>query len=393
VIDKLNEIIEPAQSQMGDIIPFGIACFHFGIAMNPPFRFTGEKYIAELRKFLESIPNIEQISITDIDDVDQIPPQDIDEKIEDIHETRGVFPNWEFGEIGFTLHIPERIQRQILPSSEICTERFEVSINYCFDMPVTFIKPINPTEMCRPSDAVILVREFLDQQFINAKSEYIRFEVLGPSPFHADCYIQPDQDLDLNESGLGFRSEDVTAEAGYDELIFYYDAEMFENEKDAEDSIFHGLILELSFFYEIIQWRAIKIGKWEQIDEMLRDVLLIDRKKNAWDRFLEFVYYSGKKIKDLFIAIAIFERDLIFVKETMRRDYKDVYSERWSSHFKNFIDKEMKEDETYPTKELIQLLSYLEDKRTKNMELITMFISAIIGGGIGALITLLLTKN
>ena len=52
----------------------------------------------------------------------------------------------------------------------------------------------------------------------------------------------------------------------------------------------------------------------------------------------------------------------------------------------------MAKEEIYPTKEIIQLLSYLEDKRAKNMELLTMFFSAIIGGVIGGLITLLLTK-
>jgi len=152
-----------------------------------------------------------------------------------------------------------------------------------------------------------------------------------------------------------------------------------------------GVKVELSFYYEIMQSRSIKIRKWVQIDEMLRNIIPEDRKKCIWSGFHEFIYYSGK-IKELFIAIAIFERDSIFVKEKVRSDYKDVYSDRWASHFHNFIDKVMTEEETYPTKEIIQLLSYLEDKRAKNMELLTMFFSAIIGGGIGALITLLLTK-
>jgi len=375
---------------MDNTIQFGIACFHFGISKEPPFGYTDEQFIAELYKVLESIPNIEQINITDIEEGEN-PPQDISEKIPDIHEARGVFPNWEFGKIGFAIHIPDRIQRQILPFSEICTERFEVLINYGFDMPVTFIEPIDPIGRCSPSNAVQVVREFLNQQFINIKSEYIRFEVLGPSPFHADCYIKVGEDIGSNESSPGFISKDVTTGAGYDELVFYYDTEIFENGKDAEACIFNEMIFELSFYYEIIQSRSIKIRKWEQIDEMLRNIIPEDRKKHIWDSFLEFINYSGK-LRKLFIAIAIFERDLIFAKEAIRRDYKDVYSNRWASHFQNFIDKVMKEDETYPTKEIIQLLSYLEDKRAKNMELLTMFFPAIIGGGIGALITLLLTK-
>lgn len=378
------------EEQMDNTISFGIACFHFGIAKEPPFRYDDKQYIAELYKALESIPNIEQINITGIDEGEN-PPQDISEKIPDIHEAGGVFPNWELGKIRFAIHIPDRIQRQILPFSEVCTERFEVLINYVFDMPVTFIEPIDPIGECSPSNAVIVVREFLKQQFININSEYIRFEVLGPYPFHADCYIKPNEDIGSDESSSGFISKDVTTEIGYDKLIFYYNTEIFENGEDAEVCIFNEIILELSFYYEIIQSQAIKIRKWEQIDEMLRNIIPEDRKKGIWSSFHEFIYYSGK-IKELFIAIAIFERDSIFVKKRIGSDYKDVYSDRWASHFHNFIDKAMTEEETYPTKEIIQLLSYLEDKRAKNMELLTMFFSAIIGGAIGGLITLLLTK-
>ena len=367
-------------------IPFGIACFHFGIGKEPPFRYTDEQYIADLHKALESIPNIEQISITDIQ-VGENPPEDIEEKIPDIHEVRGVFPNWEFGKIEFSLYIPDRIQRQIRPFSDVCTERFRISIKYGYDMPVTFIEPINPIGECIPSTAVIIVREFLEQQFQNLGSSDIRFEALGPSPFHADCYIKC---MDTR-SNHKFISQDATTEFGYDRLLFYYNDEYFGNDEDARDCIFFEIFLELSFFYEIIQSQSIKLRKWEQIDEMLRNIIPFPQKKPIWDKFLEYIRYSGK-IKELFIAIAIFERDMIFVDESLKTDYKDLYSERWMSHFKNIIDVKIKENETYPTKELIQLLSYLEENRAKNMELITMFLSAIIGGVMGALITLFVTK-
>lgn len=390
--NELKEVIEQEenQNQIGNIIPFGIACFHFGIAKEPPFRYSDEQYIAELRKALESIPNIEQISITEIVK-DQTTPQDISEKIPDIHEADGFFPNWGFGKVEFSIHIPERIQRQILPFLDVCTERFKISINYSYHMPVTFVVPVNPTGECCPADAVIVIREFLELQFINIKSEYIRFEYLGPSPFHADCYLKPGECIGSDGSSPGFISRDVTTEIGYDELIINYDTKIFENRKDVEACFFKEIISELSFFYGISRIRAIKLRKWVQIEEMLEEIIPKNTKKGIWRSFRESISYSGK-IKKLFIAIAIFEKDLIFIKEEIRHDYEDIYSDRWTSYFQKFIDSAMREEETYPTKELIQLLSYLEDKRAKNMELLTMFFSAIIGGGIGALITLLLAK-
>lgn len=383
--DELTKV-----NQLDDTIPFGIACFHFGIAKEPPFRYKDEQYIAELRKTLESIPNIEHISITNICE-NQISPQDIEEEISDFPEE--VFPNWDFRRIKFSIHIPDRIQQQIQPNARICTERFEIQIDYFFEMPVTFIIPLNPKGECSPADAVIIVRKFLEQQFINIKSEYIRFESLGPSPFHAECYIEPGEDLGLDESSPGFTSKDVTTGAGYDKLIFHYDTGIFENEKDAINYIFHEIISELSFFYEIQRSRLIKMRKWVQIEEMVEDIIPKNKKNGVRSRFHEFIYYS-RKIKELFVDLAIFESDSIFSKKATRHDYREIYSDRWASYFRNFVDKVMKEEEeTYPTKELIQLLSYLEDQRAKNMELLTIFISAIIGGGIGAFITILMTNK
>jgi len=239
---------------------------------------------------------------------------------------------------------------------------------------------------------VIVVREFLEQQILNIKSEYIRFELLGPSPFHAECYIEPGVDIEFDESISSFLSKDITTEVGYNKIIFYYDISTFENGTEAADYIFHEIIIELSFFYEIGRLRLLKMRRWVRFEEMLDAIIPENKKKGIMNRFLKFIYYSGK-IKELFIEIAIFEKENIFANEGIKNDYKCIYSDKWDSHFKTFIDNAMKEQETYPTRELIQLLSYLEDKRAKNLELITMFVSAIIGGGIGALITLLMTNK
>lgn len=177
---------------------------------------------------------------------------------------------------------------------------------------------------------------------------------------------------------------------GYDEIIFDYDTQIFKNEQNAEACIFKKIIPELAFFYGIQRMRVTKLRKWEQIEELLDNIIPKNIKKDNLERLREFISYSGK-IKKLFVAIAIFEKDLIFIKEEILNDYKDIYSDRWDSYFQDFIDKAMKEDETYPTNQLIQLLNYLESNRAKNMELLTMFFSAIVGGIIGALITLFFT--
>lgn len=388
MIDESKSEVEDGGDQMGDLIPFGIACFHFGIAKEPPFRYSNQLYITELNKVLASIPNIEKISITDIDI--STSPQDISEKIPDLCEEGGFFPNLFSGKIEFILRIPRRIQQQTMPFINLDTgaEQFKILINYFYHMPVTFVVPLDPAEECSPANAVIVVRKFLENQFLNIKSEYIKFEYLGPSPFHAECYIKPS--IRPDRSTPGVTSLNITTEMGYDEIIFDYDTQIFKNEQNAEACIFKKIIPELAFFYGIQRMRVTKLRKWGQIEELLDNIIPKNIKKDNLERLREFISYSGK-IKKLFVAIAIFEKDLIFIKEEILNDYKDIYSDRWDSYFQDFIDKAMKEDETYPTNQLIQLLNYLESNRAKNMELLTMFFSAIVGGIIGALITLFFT--
>ena len=48
---------------MPDELSFGIGCFHFGLKKTPPFKYTGEAYILELRTALESVASIDNIDL------------------------------------------------------------------------------------------------------------------------------------------------------------------------------------------------------------------------------------------------------------------------------------------------------------------------------------------
>ncbi len=159
-------------------ISFGIGCFHFGVKRKHPFKFEGAKYINELKKGLESISNVDNIKISCENNFKDYSTH-ITEELPNIRNGKGFFPRSPFMKIEFQVYIPFRVQAQISEQllrrklsflSKTFTEKFEVSINYAYHLPVTFIKLVTPSEEGRPSNAVMIVREFLEHEFEKIKS-------------------------------------------------------------------------------------------------------------------------------------------------------------------------------------------------------------------------------
>jgi hypothetical protein len=188
---------------MSETIRFGIGCFHFGISRATPFSFKGDLYIQQLRQTLEACPSVANVKIagpTDLMDYSQL----VEDPPELIGHGRNYFPCAILDglNIEFSIHIPFRVQENLIATPvsrlETFTEDFLVIINYGYHNPVAFIVPLEPQkEHSRGSQAVQIVREFLSREL---KPNYtIRFEVLGPSPFHADCELAPDPPRGLGE--------------------------------------------------------------------------------------------------------------------------------------------------------------------------------------------------
>jgi hypothetical protein len=86
--------------------------------------------------------------------------------------------------------------------------------------------------------------------------------------------------------------------------------------------------------------------------------------------------------------ITTFESNGIMGKKISENDYRELYQSKEPSLFKEFIDKEIKEKYNYPTKQVADLISFIESRRVKSIELITILIASILGGIFGALITI-----
>lgn len=371
---------------------FGIGCFHFGVKKTPPFVFKGSDYLTELNKALSKISSLTNLKIYTDDDFKNF-ELSITELIENLENDKGYFPCSLILDVEFNLYIPYRVQAEITETEEkylsTFTENFKVKIIQSYYLPVAIIETINPTEKNYPSSAVQIVREFIRRELTETKSDYIRFECLGPSPFHCDFFVDP-QKPEEGEYWL-FRPKEELRK-GYGNLTIYYNSDEIKDAREALEHLSSSIQDEFGFFYKCIQTRNAKMHNWQTIQENLNSLLETQNAKGLKGiskRFIKRPRLIGK----LFTDIATFEGNDIFQNGLQQNEYKETFSVKDEIFFKTLIDKELEEKLNYPVKQTADLIHFFESRRVKNLELITALIAAILGGAIGALLTISLQSK
>lgn len=377
---------------MEERISFGIGCFHFGVKKKPPFKFEGSEYLKKVRTSLQSISNIDRINVKCEDEFENW-SMEISEDLPKIDRSPGFFPNPLFMDIEFEVYIPFRIQAELLEVKEefleTFTEKFSVWIHYTYHFPVTFIQPIAPSERSIPSDAVIILRKFLKEEFESLKDDYIQFEFLGPSPFHANCYVQSQETQGDSEIGKTFRVQRLF-QKGYDEIIFEFNKEMFADKNEAVDAVKEEIKDELGFFYDIVQSEVVKMHEWSKIVDsitQLNNILRLRGIMGVWKR----LFTRSKLLNEVFSTVVEFESEELFDNNNIQSDYRNIYKKE-EHYFQSDIDKQIKERFVYPTKQIYQLIEFLESRRLRSVENLVVLISAILGGAIGAILIILLSN-
>lgn len=371
---------------------FGIGCFHFGVKTKSPFDFKGSDYLTELNKALSKISSLTNLKIDTDEDFKKFELR-ITEEIENLENDEGYFPYSLILDVEFNLYIPYRIQAEITETEEkylsTFTENFKIKIIQSYYLPVAIIETINPTKNNDPSSAVQIVREFIRRELTDAKSDYIRFECLGPSPFHCDFFIEPKKP-DEDDDWL-FSPEEVLKK-GYDHLTIYYNFEEIKDANEALEYLSSSIQDEFGFFYKCIQTRNAKMHNWQIIQENLNSLLEMQNSKGLKGISQRF-FNRPRLIGKLFTDIATFEGSDIFNRGMLQNEYKGTFSIKDETFFKTLIDKELEEKLDYPVKQTTDLIHFFESRRVKSLELITALIAAILGGAIGALLTISLQSE
>ena len=249
---------------------FGIGCFHFGIKKIPPFKFNGSEYIEEIKKTLSKIPNLNNLKIKTDDEFESY-EEEIIEALPSLENDLDYFPSPLFFDLEFELYIPYRIQEKIIETKkkllDTYSENFKITIIYSYHSPVTIVEIKNPTKTPGPSTAARLIREFIKEEIEN-KSDYIKFECIGPSPFHIDCYLKPQK---KNNNNWLFNPQE-SINLGYNKYILNYNENVFKNSDEALDFLKFPIQNEFGYYYSCVQVRNHKMQSWDSIQKNLEEL-------------------------------------------------------------------------------------------------------------------------
>ncbi len=267
------------------------------------------------------------------------------------------------------------------------TERFKVYIISSFHGPISFVECVSPVDGGSPSYAVRVVREFMRSEFLKIKSP-VTFEVLGPSPFHADISLK--RELELSETGAFTYVEHV--KKGYNEISFSYDPEEFSDDGSALDHLISELSGEVGLFYAVVRERVKQMRGWSAIQEDIELLKGIQESANvSWNPRKK---YSVHKLRMSIIDKLYEFKAESEIRQKQVQEWAEVgYGKQLETYLENHVNGRVSTFPTYPIEALCDWLKHNESRSMKQFEMGTVFVSALIGGLVGALITALVSAQ
>jgi hypothetical protein len=307
-----------------------------------------------------------------------------------LDEGKYFFPPPAYGfDISFDIYIPERLQFELFPvmSSAIHAEKFRVYIRGAYHFPVTFVELIDAKNVSEPSMAVAVIREFLRQQFHEKKPEYIQFDCLGPSPFHADFLLRKGNNKTGAYDSNGFSINGNTGPA-YNLFEIQYSIQRFSSLQEAKEKIFEVLLEEASVFYRIVHYKGLQIIGWGNLQNKVYELVEANKLhglKAAWFQ----AFRSSQQVQNVVFSLSDFEGNRILESFEIKIIYQGLKRDTKEIHLQGFFEEELDEFPDYPVNQVKDIIELLESRRSKRIDNIVVLTASVIGGIIGAVITML----
>ena len=286
--------------------------------------------------------------------------------------------------------MPSDVQEQVAPFPIVrtATERFSVEIHYQYSMPVAVIEPVAPTERPDPSDAVAIIRNLLTREFEKISEANVSFQFVGPSPLHADVYLSPSS-IDDVHNGRNF-SLQLRRSRGYDEYAFSYQAGAFASPQAAKDALLEEVLPELDVFYELQRMLAARRREWIKVNEVFWDLVEL-QERSGFKPWLKRAFQGRRLLNSAFLELAFFQGNQVLGMGAFKRSYHDTFSADNPAYFRGLVDETLQHRESYPIEQVERVLDLLERRRLKGVEIVFLGLAALLGSGLGALVTALVS--
>ncbi len=370
------------------VISFAVGSFFFAPDGPFPYDFTGRDHMNRIRAALEHLANVNEVELEyspEFDDKQMI----LTEALPVIGERLDYSPSPTYMTLDFRLDLPMRLQQELSPwrfvgqPVDTKTEHFHVSIRQKFHASVAFITLIDPGRSPSPSTAVAILREFLTKAF--ADTEHLRFDCLGPSPFHADFFIRPSRQADEERPFTCLR----TTREGYDRITYRYNGADFDTIDEARDHIFDAIDNAFDFVYHLQQVEAHDLVQFDEITDLVTLLVELEKEKGLtgfWKRFR-----STSVRSDALMKLADFEAEQVYRQVPTMRTYRQITRQEDAACILSDIDELTQRPMRWPVEQTERLLQLFERRRSSALQNIVTSIAGLVGVGIGALLTALFT--
>jgi hypothetical protein len=269
--------------------------------------------------------------------------------------------------------------------STLHTEKFSVRIRGAYYFPATFIELNRANNKSEPSSAVIVIRKFLEQQFAEKNPEYIRFESLGPSPFHANFSLAKGNDKTETYDSNGF-SINCTSPKGYSKFEIHYSSQYFSSFQAAQENLFSLLLDEASVFYRTVHYDVLQINGWGIIQDLMNRLIETSKLKGL-KAFWFQNFQLSQQVQDMVFALSEFEGNRVLTPLSLRMMHQDLTKEGKKPYLQDFLQEGLDRFQEYPVNQVKDIIELLESRRSKRIDNLVLFMASIVGGIIGAVIT------
>lgn len=241
--------------------------------------------------------------------------------------------------------------------------------------------------LTEPSDAVVLIREYLEKYKPDGSS--VEFQFIGPSPFHADFYIE-------ESTNKEFRYD---KRVGYDAVFFPIPPGKDKTEIGWFMSQLEGEITkELGLYYALIQSGNRLSVQWGLFSNRVANVLDFVTEKKPWYR----TAFNMAAVPELDVLSIDLSRYEISVEQEVRRVRDEIEMltiERGLDRFCQCLDKEINDLLSSPTEKFSRIVQVIQDHKKTMTGFRTVLIAAGIGivaaflGGVAGGSVTLLSRN
>ena len=174
---------------------------------------------------------------------------------------------------------------------------------------------------------------------------------------------------------------------GYDTITFHSDPANFADLEEAKRTVYERLARELDAFYEIMQIRAAEMREWANAEEAVQRLLSSESGQGVRNRLLRF-FRTPDLVAAAYRSILECEGSVVQNEDECQRKLANLYDFGGDGWLRDIVIQAMKERYKQPTAQRMQLVSFIESRRTHKGENLAVLLAAILGGTVGAILTL-----